>query len=234
MASRPTDFKSVASTNSATQAHRKCTGWGPTSSGTIRRVQNTAPAAEIHVAEVSCRRGERLLFSGLSWHAGPGAAVRIVGRNGAGKTTLLRLLAGLAWPEAGEVRRGGDVAWVGHGDGLKDDLSPRENLEFHCALHGAPRTAAGPALARLGLDAVADLPCRVLSAGQRRRAALARLCIGDAPIWLLDEPLTALDADAQRVVEALIDEHGRRGGIVVFTSHQPLASARPVVEVALA
>ena len=229
MASRPTDFKSVASTNSATQARFDCIA-----SGTIPRVQSPAPAAEIHVAEVSCRRGERLLFSGLSWQAGPGVIVRIMGRNGAGKTTLLRLVAGLAWPDSGEVRRDGGVAWVGHGDGLKGDLSPRENLEFHAALHGAPRAAVEPALARLGLAAVADLPCRVLSAGQRRRAALARLCLGDAPIWLLDEPLTALDADAQRVVEALVDEHSGRGGIAVFTSHQALASARPVVEVALA
>ncbi len=132
------------------------------------------------------------------------------------------------------MRREGEVAWVGHGDGLKSDLTPRENLDFHCALTGLPRTAVGPALERLGIADVADLPCRVLSAGQRRRAALARLCVGPAAIWLLDEPLTALDADAQRIVESLVDDHGRQGGITVFTSHQPLASGLPLVEVELA
>ena len=197
-------------------------------------MQNTAPAPEISVTDIACRRGDRVLFSGLSWRAGPGTAVRIHGRNGAGKTSLLRLLAGFGWPEAGIVRRVGDIAWVGHGDGLKTDLSPRENLEFHAALYGAPRASVAPALERFGLADVANLPCRVLSAGQRRRAALARLCIGGATIWLLDEPLTALDADAQRIVESLVDDHGREGGITVFTSHQPLTSGLPLVEVELA
>ncbi|MEX0900043.1 MAG: heme ABC exporter ATP-binding protein CcmA [Gammaproteobacteria bacterium] len=196
-------------------------------------MQNAAHDAEITVTDLACRRGERVLFSGLSWRAGPGAAVRIRGRNGAGKTSLLRLLAGFGWPDAGFVHREGAVAWVGHGDGLKSDLTPRENLEFHCALYDVPHTAVAPAIERLGLASVANLPCRVLSAGQRRRAALARLCLGSAKIWLLDEPLTALDADAQRVVESLVDDHGRGGGITVFTSHQPLASGLPVVEVEL-
>ena len=196
-------------------------------------MQNAAPAAEITVTDIACRRGDRVLFSGLSWRAEPGAAVRIRGRNGAGKTSLLRLLAGFGWPEAGRIRREGAVAWVGHGDGLKSDLSPRENLEFHCALVDAPRASVAPALEQLGVANVAELPCRVLSAGQRRRTALARLCVDSAPIWLLDEPLTALDADAQRVVGALVDAHGQRGGITVFTSHQALTSGPPQFEVDL-
>ena len=183
---------------------------------------------------LSCRRGDRVLFSGLSWRVGPGCAVRIGGPNGAGKTSLLRLLAGFGWPESGAITREGAIAWLGHTDGLKPDLSPRENLEFHAALVGAALGAIAAAIARVGLDAVADLPCRLLSAGQRRRAAIARLCLESAPIWLLDEPLTALDRDAQRVVESLVDEHGERGGIAVFTSHQPLTSRVPTTEVALA
>lgn len=174
-----------------------------------------------------------MLFRDLSWRAGPGNAVRIGGPNGAGKTSLLRLLAGFGWPETGAVRRDGAVAWLGHGDGLKADLSPRENLEFHAALVGAGADEVDAAIARVGLAAVSELPCRSLSAGQRRRAAIARLCLERAPIWLLDEPLTALDVAAQRVVEALVDAHGARGGIAVFTSHQPIASRTPVVEVAL-
>ena len=197
-------------------------------------MQAAAPAVSLAVENLSCRRGDRVLFAGLSWRAGPGAAVRIGGPNGAGKTSLLRLLAGFGWPETGEVRREGDVAWLGHNDGLKADLSPRENLEFHAALIGADRHAVTAAIDRVGLGEVADLPCRLLSAGQRRRAAIARLCLESAPIWLLDEPLTALDVEGQRLVEALVDEHGARGGIAVFTSHQPLTSRAPMTEVALA
>lgn len=187
---------------------------------------------ELEVENLSCRRGERLLFEDLSWRAGAGMRVMVQGANGTGKTSLLRLLAGLGLPERGTVRRQGPLEWLGHADGLKADLTPRENLYFHQALYGSDRDA-DRALADAGLGSVADLPCRSLSAGQRRRAALARLAISRAALWLLDEPMTALDEEGRHWVEAMVGAHCAGGGIAVLTSHQPFHSEGAVLEVRL-
>jgi heme exporter protein A len=199
---------------------------------------------ELHVDELACRRGRRLLFDGLSWTARSGTLVMVRGSNGAGKTSLLRLIAGLGIPERGTVRwRGDDVAqdmtklhadlaWIGHADGLKMDLSPRENLEFHHALNGS-RQDLDAAIQGAGLAAYADIPCRALSAGQRRRTALARLRVADARLWVLDEPMTALDADAQAMVQQMVSAHCRGGGIAVVTSHQPFSGDTTLLEVSL-
>ncbi|MCA1798910.1 MAG: cytochrome c biogenesis heme-transporting ATPase CcmA [Xanthomonadaceae bacterium] len=208
-------------------------------------MKNTGGSVEISVHGLTCRRGGRELFSGLEWQVSGGAVVTVRGPNGAGKTSLLRLLAGLALPDAGEVRWAGtpiradrarfnrDVAWVGHADGVKADLSPRENLAFHRALLAAPAASVDAALDAFGLARAADTPCRMLSAGQRRRTALARLLLAHAALWILDEPMAALDADGQQLVEALVVQHAADGGIAVVTSHQPLATTAPGIQVAL-
>lgn len=197
------------------------------------------------VNELCCRRGERRLFEHLSFAVSPGSAAVVKGVNGSGKTTLLRTLAGLGLAESGSVvwrgqgiralRRDGAWApgWLGHSDGLKAELSARENIGFHRALHERPGLDIDSALARVGLGPVADLPCRVLSAGQRRRAALARLLVAALDPWLLDEPATALDAAGDDLVAEMIDGHCRIGGTVVVAVHRPLRMNAPVIEVTL-
>ena len=193
------------------------------------------------------RRGERLLFSGLSASAGAGEALRLHGPNGCGKTTALRIVCGLLPPEAGRVRwRGrvvseppGDPGWrrelafVGHREALKDSLTPLENLEAARALGGG-RAPGRPeeALERVGLARERDTLVRDLSAGQRRRTALARLLLDDSALWVLDEPAAALDRDGAALVESLCSDHAAAGGALVFTSHQPLrlSSGPPVRE----
>lgn len=187
--------------------------------------------------DLAARRGGRIVFAGLSLDAAPGEALLLLGANGAGKTTLLRLLAGLLRPVAGTVTWDGeDVAadrtahaartrWLGSADAIKPALTPREDLAFWSRLHGGK---PGDALASMGLTALSDLPCRVLSAGQRRRLALARLTLGDAPLWLLDEPTLGLDtASVARLGEAFA-AHRARGGIVIAATHLdlPLPDAR--------
>lgn len=192
--------------------------------------------ALIEAAGLSCFRGDRLLFSGLDFALGPGRALHLRGPNGSGKTTLLRVLCGLTLPEAGEIhwlgeprppRTGAVLGYVGHSDGIKLELSPRENLAMARALSGgAPGGAPGgdieAALASFGLAGFADVPCRTLSAGQRRRIALARLLLGGARVWILDEPFTALDTRAAATLYALIEGHLAEGGGVLLTSHHPL------------
>lgn len=191
---------------------------------------------------LACRRGRRELFRGIGFALGPGQALRVRGANGAGKTSLLRQLAGLAAPDAGEVRWNGTrigeqreayagaLAYLGHAAGLKDELTPLENLEADAALAGAAAstTSAVQALAAWGLVAAARLPLRLLSAGQRRRVALARLAVVPAPLWILDEPFTALDDRGCEQLGAAIERHLERGGLAVLTSHQalPVGAAR--------
>lgn len=191
---------------------------------------------------LTCQRGERTLFAGLGFQLHPGQWLHVRGENGAGKTSLLRLLAGLAQPVAGKVCWKGvpidaedscyyqDLLFFGHHGALKEDLSAFENLQFASALDGLPVTELHilKALHRLGLQGREQLPVRVLSAGQKRRVALARLLCRHSVLWVLDEPFTALDVKAVDLLCALIAEHLSTGGMAVLTSHQtmPLPGGR--------
>jgi heme exporter protein A len=177
---------------------------------------------------LSAVRGGRAVFAGVSFAVGPGEALAVTGANGSGKSTLLRLLAGLLTPAAGSVvvePRGEDSAihYLGHLDGLKTALTVRQNLAFWQTLwNGGP---IDPALDRLGIARLADLHAGVLSAGQKRRVALARLLIAKRPVWLLDEPATALDAMAEETLAGVVAEHLAGGGIAVVATHRPLSYA---------
>jgi len=163
-------------------------------------------------------RGERVLFRDVALTVQPGEALVLRGANGAGKTTLLRILAGLTRPETGRVTRDAAHHWVGHREGLKPQETPRGHLKLWARAWGS---AAGTdsALSRLGLTRPADVPGRYLSAGQRRRTALARLLLEDRPVWLLDEPYTALDAEGRALVDTLISEHRAKGGAMIAAIH---------------
>lgn len=172
----------------------------------------------IEAKDLGVARGDRILFKGLNLAAGPGEAVALRGANGAGKTTLLRTLAGLTRPETGEVRLA-SFHWVGHRDGLKPNETPAAHLRHWALAWGAPQTAIPDFLDRMGLSRPADVPARFLSAGQRRRTALARLLLKERPVWLLDEPYAALDAEGRGLVEALIRHHLGQGGAVAAAIH---------------
>ena len=174
-------------------------------------------------------RGERLVFSDLGFRVAEGGALLLVGPNGSGKSTLLRLVAGLVRPEAGTVRwRGADaltdlaehagrVAYVGHLDAVKPGLTVAENLSVW-----GFRARVAAALTAVGLAALADLPAKMLSAGQRRRLALARLALRPAPIWLLDEPTLGLDVASVERFGAMLAAHRAQGGVVLAATHLPL------------
>jgi heme exporter protein A len=182
---------------------------------------------------LTIERGGRRLFAGLSFEAVEGVGLIVTGPNGAGKSTLLRALCGFLPLEAGGFAlEGGDAErtvgeqahYLGHADGVKGALTAGENLAFAAAMLGgrSSREAQRDALARVGLAHVIDFPARLLSAGQRRRVALARLLIADRPLWLLDEPATALDAAAQAALAAIMQGRLRGGGIIVAAAHAPL------------
>ena len=177
-------------------------------------------------------RGANCLFDQLSLSAAPGGALLIRGPNGSGKTTLLRVIAGLTLPEEGEVRWNGrplsdrdesgrhTMAYCGHATALKPDLTTRENLRFFAQLSGYASSALPELLESTGLTACADLPARVLSAGQKRRAALARVLMSGAPLWLLDEPQTNLDAAGREFLERVLQQHLANSGTAVIVAHQ--------------
>ncbi len=191
---------------------------------------------ELSVHDLACARGDRLLFKGMNFCLKAGELLLVQGGNGQGKTSLLRLLTGLSRPEDGEVRWRGspiqknredfhaEMIYLGHANGVKDDLNPVENLRFAEGLQGRPFELARAIsiLERLGLSRCLDLPCRVLSFGQRRRVALSALLLADAKLWILDEPLTGLDVHAVALMEGLIRDHLTSGGMVVATTHQAL------------
>lgn len=192
--------------------------------------------APLRAVGLECIRGERLLFSGLSFSLASSQLLQVEGANGAGKTSLLRVLAGLSRPAEGEVRwRGLDIqrnrasyftemVYMGHAPGLKAELSPLENLKVSTALRdetaGDERIEA--ALARVGLRGFEDVPARGLSAGQKQRTALCRLLLNPAPLWILDEPFTALDLRGIALVRELLEAHLANGGMALMTSHHAL------------
>lgn len=178
------------------------------------------------------RRGFRLLFEGLDVTLGQGEILQLSGPNGAGKSTLMRALAGFMKPDEGTVHWRGVpeeiepatlLHYHGHREGLREALTPRENLAFSAALLGGSDDRIELALARLGAGRLIDLPVQVLSAGQRRRVALARLLVAPRPVWLLDEPLAALDVAGQTLVSELLAAHAAQGGMALVATHQPLA-----------
>lgn len=196
----------------------------------------------LEVADLECRRGDRLLFSGLSFALEPSTLLHVRGRNGSGKTTLLRTLCGLLTPDAGDILWNGedaralaedfhrDTLYFGHLNGIKSDLTGIENLRVSATLDGdhIDDDAIWNALEQMGLTGFEDLPTKVLSQGQKKRVALARLLLSDAPLWILDEPFTALDVDAVDRLQALIAQHVADGGLAILTTHQevPLTSGQ--------
>jgi len=189
----------------------------------------------LEARQLECTRGDRRLFSDLSFTLSRGQMLRVAGANGSGKTSLLRIMCGLIAPSVGELRWQGrpirtereeysrNLVYVGHLNALKDDLTALENLQVAAALGGMPadsdRILTG--LDRFGIAHCAELPAKVLSQGQRRRAALARLALSPTvPLWILDEPFSALDVRAVVELEGLIASHVASGGMVVLTTHQ--------------
>jgi heme exporter protein A len=185
-------------------------------------------------------RGDRPLFEGVNLSVAPGTALHIVGANGSGKTSLMRLLCGLSAPAAGNVLWNGEkigalreeysrnLIYIGHAPAVKDDLTAVENLVTSATISGVTveLAEAGEALKRIGLAGREHLPCKVLSQGQRRRVALARLLLAvRVPLWVLDEPFTALDKRAVSDLRHTIDAHVQASGIVIYTTHQDVELA---------
>jgi len=182
---------------------------------------------------LACVRSNRIVFAGLDFAVSPGGALVLSGPNGSGKSSLLRLMAGIARPAAGNISWQGTpisedpemffarMHYVGHRDAVKPALTVRENLSFHAALRPGP-TDINAALDRVDLAALADLPARMLSAGQTRRLTLARILATPAPLWLLDEPTIALDYRAVDRLRGAIDDHRAGGGIIVASTNVPL------------
>ena len=174
--------------------------------------------------DLCLERGGRELFRDLAFAVLPGQLLQVDGPNGAGKTSLLRILAGLSrYGFTGRVERNAPLLYLGHHPAVKALLTPRENLAWHVAGEAAyANPQIEEALARVGLYGYEDVPSHALSAGQHRRVNLARLYLSARPLWLLDEPFTAIDRGGVAQLEALLVAHAQRGGAVVMTSHQPL------------
>ena len=193
----------------------------------------------LEVRGLACARGEQNLFSDLSFVLGAGEIMQVQGQNGSGKTTLLRTLCGFTQPVSGEIVWQGraiseieeeyhsDIIYLGHLNAIKDEFSALENLRISCAMSGwsVSDCEAVTVLGHMGLQGRETFPVRVLSQGQRRRVALARLMINKAALWILDEPLTALDVGAVNLIQAMIKTHLSNHGMVLFTTHQTLEIA---------
>ncbi len=202
-------------------------GSGPWTGAGLAQAENSI----LEARDLACLRGDRVVFAGLSFALPEGSALLLTGANGAGKSTLLRMLAGLLRPAEGAVLwRGEDTAadpgahaarlrYLSHQDALKPALTVTENLAFFVGLWGGDVPAA---LESMALSRLAELPARVLSSGQKRRLALARLALGPAPLWLLDEPSTGLDAASVERLGPLLAAHRDAGGVVVAATHLPL------------
>lgn len=189
------------------------------------------PGFRLRADALACRRGGRLIFEELGFALGNGEAIALTGRNGAGKSSLLAMLCGRIRPDAGAILFQGlddDTPlaeashMIGHRDGLKTALTAAENLDFARAVLGEPALPAEAALAAVGLPHVAGLPVGYLSAGQRRRVALARLLVARRPLWLLDEPTSALDTASQAMLAGLMRAHLDAGGAIIAATHGPL------------
>ena len=193
----------------------------------------------LEVSHLACSRGDHRLFSDLSFVLESGQIMQVQGENGSGKTSLLRTLCGFLLADAGTIAWNGvdmralaedyfaNLLYLGHHNAIKDELSGVENLRISAGLAGIPldEKQAIAALRRMGLKGRERLPTKVLSQGQRRRVGLARLLVGQAKLWVLDEPLAALDVGAVIMIQDLIAEHLAKGGMVIFTTHQPLEMA---------
>lgn len=193
-----------------------------------RHPLRTAPRLEVR--DLSVIRGERLVLDAVSFVLDDGEAILLTGPNGAGKSTLLRTVAGLRRPDAGDILWHGDetgegdtiaphVAYLGHQDALKPGLTLAENLHLTACLNG---TSIEAALEEVDLLSLADLPARLLSAGQKRRGAIARILLTAAPLWLLDEPSLGLDAEAVERFGTVLARHRAAGGMMIVTTHVPL------------
>ena len=190
----------------------------------------------LELSKLGCVRGDRRLFSGLDLSVSPGTYVQLTGPNGSGKTSLLRILCGLLAPAEGAVKWEGAnirslgedyvaaVTYMGHRHGVKDEFSGIENLRVSNGLNGVEvsKEKAREALQQMGLTGRESLPARLLSEGQRRRVALARLLVCNTRLWLLDEVLTSLDKGAVALVRSLIENHLKGGGIAIVATHQEL------------
>lgn len=191
----------------------------------------------LEATNLECVRGDRRLFAGVGFRLDAGELLHVSGHNGAGKTTLLRTLVGLTHAVAGEIRWQGQpvgklgedyraqLCYLGHGNGIKEELTPLENLSLSARVAGLAHDEERDfqALAEVGLASRADLPCRVLSQGQKRRVALARLIRDQRPLWVLDEPFVALDVKAVSWLAGRIGAHVAGGGLAVMTTHQPVS-----------
>ncbi|ENK0808234.1 cytochrome c biogenesis heme-transporting ATPase CcmA [Vibrio fluvialis] len=195
----------------------------------------------LEVKNLTAIRDERVLFEGLSFTIQSGELVQIEGRNGTGKTTLLRIVTGLGDRDDGEIHWNNvnieadrdsyhqELLFLGHQTGVKRELTALENLRFYQAVHaaGTQEEDLYQALTQVGLAGREDVPVAQLSAGQQRRVALARLWLSRQKLWILDEPLTAIDKQGVKVLEALFLQHAEQGGIVVLTTHQDMFTDNP-------
>ncbi len=196
----------------------------------------------LEVSQLTAIRDERILFESLSFTIGAGELVQIEGRNGTGKTTLLRIVTGLGDRDTGEIFWNGeniesnrdayheDLLFLGHSTGVKRDLTAYENLRFYLSVHSKQSMSKEEiysALVKVGLAGREDVPVAQLSAGQQRRVALARLWLSQHKLWILDEPLTAIDKQGVKVLESLFLNHAEKGGIVVLTTHQDMFTDNP-------